>query len=120
MKSRMRMFGLVALFAFAHWFLQQALLGLAQIAAFGRFVLETIVGFGGLVPLQPLAVERRLSLALEVFTNPVRSLPLPPLAWENGLASGLLLGLNSLFWSVCFGAMVIAAAKAGRKYGFLP
>jgi uncharacterized membrane protein len=120
MKSGMRRFGLVALFALAHWLMQYALLGLAQAAAFGRFILETIVGFGGLLPLQPLSIERRLSLALEVFTNPVRSFPLPASAWENDLASALLLGLNSLFWGICFGAVVVAAAKAARKYGFLP
>src|SRR5688500_9821190 len=100
MKSRMRMFALVTLMtliALAHWLMQQALLSLAQAVAFGRSIVETVVGFGGLVSLPPLSIERRLSLALEVFANPVRALPLPASAWENDATSGLLLGLNSLF-----------------------
>jgi len=112
------MFGLVALLALAHWLMQQTLLGLAHTVAFGRFTLESVVGRGGFIPLH-FSFERRLSRALDAFSNPVRSLA-PASAWENDWASGLLLGLNSLCWGVCFGALVLAAVKAARKYGYLP
>ena len=118
MKLRIRMFGLVVLSAFAHWLMQCALLGLAHTVALGRSTLGTIVGFGGFVPLH-FSFERRLARVLEVFTNPVRSL-VPASAWENDWASVLLPGLNSLFWSACFGAVVLATVKAARKHGLLP
>jgi uncharacterized membrane protein len=113
------MFGLFAPVVFAHWLVQQALLGLARVLAQGRSVLESIVGLGGFIPLH-FSVERRLARALEVFTNPIRSLPLPASIWDNGLTSGLLLGLNSLFWGACIGAMVLAAVRAARKYALMP
>lgn len=115
----MKTFCIVGVLASAHWLLLQTLLGLTHAVSYCRFALETIVGLGGFIPLH-FSVERRLARALDVFTNPIRSLPLPASIWENGLTSGLLLGLNSLFWGACIGAMVLAAVRAARKYGLMP
>jgi len=115
----MKTFCIIGVLASAHWLLLQTLLGLAHAVAYCRFALETIVGLGGFIPLH-FSVERRLARALDVFANPIRSLPLPASIWENGLTSGLLLGLNSLFWGACIGAMVLAAVRAARKYGLMP
>src|SRR5688572_7716480 len=114
----MKSFCIVVLAALAHWLAQQALLGLAQALAFGRLVLETIVGLGGFVPLH-FSFERRLARVLDVFTNPVRSLA-PASMWQSDWASVVLLALNSLFWGACLGGLVLATAKAARRYGFLP
>ncbi|MBE0540748.1 MAG: DUF1361 domain-containing protein [Verrucomicrobia bacterium] len=116
----MKFFCIVALAGFAHWLMQQALLGLAHVVAFGRFLLESVVGFGGASVLPQLSLERRLALALNFLNNPARSLPLPDSVWDHSLASGLLLALNSLFWGACFAAFVWAVANTARRYGFLP
>jgi uncharacterized membrane protein len=116
--QNMRIICVIVLASFAHRLLQQALFGLLHFVAFCRSTLEAVIGLGGFLPLH-FSFERRLSRLLDVFTNPVRSLAPAPV-WENDLASGLLLGLNSLIWGACLGAMVLAVARAARKHGFLP
>ncbi len=118
MKSRLTNSCIIILASLAHWLLLQALLGLSSLAAFCRSALEAVIGFGGFMPLH-FSFERRLARVLDVLTNPVRSLAPAPL-WESDVASNVLLGVNSLIWGACFGAMILVMVRAARKHGFLP
>lgn len=114
----MRTSCIVVVVALSHWLAHQGLLALAPAVAYGRLILETIVGFGGMVPLH-FSIERRLTRALEALGNPVRSV-VPAAAWESGWGANLLLGLNSLFWGALSSLLLLAAMRAAGKYGCLP